>query len=75
MKITLRDLGITVELYLSNKAICKEPTCRKEIFWITSPITNSRIPITKTEDGEWISHFKDCTRPDRFSSKYEKNND
>ena len=75
IQVFVEGLGTMVDLYPNNKANCKEPTCRKEIYWATNPITGKRTPISRTKNGKWVSHFKDCTRPDKFSQRYDKNDD
>lgn len=62
----LKDPKMEVELDENQKRRCKEKTCRKLIYFAKHPITRAWIPISQQEDGTWISHFKDCTRPNDF---------
>ena len=66
MLIELTNPKITVEIFPESKTTCKEPTCKKEIYWATNPETKKRIPVSRTPEGGWISHFKDCTKPNKF---------
>lgn len=65
-KITLKDLNIEVNVIPNSNRKCKEPTCGKTIYFATNPITGRTIPIAEDEEGNWISHFKNCTKPNRF---------
>jgi len=50
--------GITV--FLDDNI---QPTsCRScnKIIWFARTAYNRHMPITKNENGEWISHFQDC---------------
>jgi hypothetical protein len=57
---------------------CREPTCRKTIYWIESPTSGKQLPIDceadaecrppfGNEDGVGVSHFTTCKNPNRFS--------
>ena len=57
-----------IEIKIKNidRAMCKEPSCQKTIYWWTNPETLKRTPISKQENGIFISHYKDCKKPNKF---------
>ena len=48
------------------KSYCRG--CGKEIFWVKT-IGRKKMPISKTENGEYISHFADCPAANKFRKK------
>lgn len=65
-KIQLTSPDVEVYIDKDKPCICREQSCRKEIFWTTNPNTGRKIPVSLTPEGIWVNHFKDCTAPNRF---------
>lgn len=75
MKVKLTGFGLDeleVDIKDSDRDICKEPSCRAEIYWIWGR-SGRRVPIHKKEDGTWVNHFSDCTKPERFGQSSNNN--
>lgn len=65
-KVILKGIGLEVYFNPDNSSICREPTCKAQIFWARNPKTNRTIPISCDQNGEWSNHFMTCTKPNRF---------
>ena len=67
MEILILSGGAPVYVdFKTDKAICKG--CGEEIYWAYT-MKGKRMPIRKTQDGKWISHFSDCPKAKLFRRK------
>ena len=42
--------------------------CFKTIFWASTE-NGKKMPICQDKDGNWISHFMDCSKASQFRKK------
>lgn len=60
----LRDAVVFVLNTVGDRALCKEATCRRPIWWVTHGNSN-RAPYT----DHAVNHFIDCPASRKFSKK------
>lgn len=69
IKINNGTLIVYSNLPNPTKGRCRG--CGKEIFWVQT-ISGKSMPISKLDDGTFVSHFFDCSHAKSFRKKYQK---